>query len=183
MEPNSASHRSTRCAPASDSPMSRRVLQERRHPLEDAASMRGVAEIKTFGKFARPCLIKRLRLPRDMTEHIPFAAGHAPHEQQRDHGDAPQYRISRGCSRGCGGSPRSDPLFAALRLRCRCLSRPADRAPSEQPGYDIAPCLLFRDVERGLPRPRRGPVQIGAVGQQVLSGGELPAMACVPERP
>jgi hypothetical protein len=28
--------------------MSRRVLQERRHPLEDAASMHGVAKIKIF---------------------------------------------------------------------------------------------------------------------------------------
>ena len=52
VEPNSASHRSTGCAPASDSPMSRRVLQERRHPLEDAASIRGVAEINTSGKSA-----------------------------------------------------------------------------------------------------------------------------------
>src|ERR1700720_139957 len=112
VEPNSAAYRSTRRAPASDSPMSRRVLQERRHPLEDAASMRGVAEIKTFGKFACLCLIKGLRLPRDMTEI--HTIRRTPHEQQRDHGDAPQHRISRGCSRGCGGSPRSDPLFAAL---------------------------------------------------------------------
>lgn len=61
--------------------------------------------------------------------------------------------------------------------------RSSNRASAEQPGDEIAPSLLFRDVERRLPGPRRGPVQIGAVRQQVLSDGELPAMACVPERP
>jgi hypothetical protein len=60
-------------------------------------------------------------------------------------------------------------------------SLPAACGLSDQPGYDIAPSRLLRDVERHLPRPGSGPIEIGTVHQQVLRCRKLPTVTGVPK--
>src|SRR6185312_1109888 len=60
------------------------------------------------------------------------------------------------------------------------LPRPL-RAFVQQPGDNIALSRLLGDVERRLCGPGCEPVEIGAVREQILRGGELAAMAGVPE--
>src|SRR5690242_6767198 len=59
----------------------------------------------------------------------------------------------------------------------------ADRTIFEKPSHDIASSRPFGDIERRLPRPGGGPVEIGTMREEILRGGELAAMAGVPERP